>query len=69
MTNAVDWLQHTISPRPIANLKDLGKGIGVGDTLVSMGTGDPAGSHQNVIILVPRKFQKLGTDGYRVPAK
>ena len=40
-------------------------------TLVPMGTGVPAGPHQNLKILgtagsrVPRKFQKLCTAGYR----
>ena len=44
-------------------------------TLVPMGTGAPAGTHQNFKILgtagyrVPRKFQKLGTAGYRIPRK
>ena len=44
-------------------------------TLVSMGTGGPARTHQNLKILgtagyrVPRKFQKLCTAGYRLPAR
>ena len=45
------------------------------DTLVPIGTGVPAGTHQNLENLgtagyrVPGKFKKLGTAGYRVPGK
>ena len=44
-------------------------------TLLPMGTGVLAGTHQNLKILgtagyrVPRKLHKLGTAGYRVPRK
>ena len=44
-------------------------------TLVPMGTGVPAGTHQNLENLstdgyrVPTRKKILGTDGYRVPAR
>ena len=49
--------------------------VGMSGTLVSVGTGVPAGTQPNLKVLgtagfrEPRKFLKLGTARYWVPAK